>query len=425
MFKVFLAVLIDLLRNFICLLKLPFLASLLQNFSTMCLHMLSKFCSKSAQKLLILSSKASFARGLMAFSASLNALETQEPTEIGVIDHPYFLGEEFVCYFVNEEHLPLVISPKNGDISLANFKAWSEAHQEEWRALLASQGAILLRGFPVDQAEDFATVVRAVIGRELIDYKGEGSRKYIVKGVYTSTEAPPKFKIPLHHETSCTNDPIEYICFYCDIAPEPGTGRTILGRTEEITREMKKRPHLWNLFDGKILRYTSKHPPEGSFFARVNPTHRTWVQAFETTDKNEVEQICAAKGYDFKWNDEWIEVTRRVPAILGPDQYFDHPYWYNQAHLYHPNPRIRGGRANHLLANLLYLLPSTRQYEITFDDGSSLPREIVYEIYDILDEKTIGFDWEKGDVVLLHNRLTCHGRSSYGGPRRILVTMIQ
>ncbi len=35
-------------------------------FIDMCLHMLSKFCLKSAQKLLILSNKASFERGLLA-----------------------------------------------------------------------------------------------------------------------------------------------------------------------------------------------------------------------------------------------------------------------------------------------------------------------------------------------------------------------
>ncbi|NGX55547.1 MAG: hypothetical protein KR126chlam2_01183, partial [Chlamydiae bacterium] len=45
--------------------------SLRQNLSTMCLHMLSKFCLKSAQKLLILSNKANFERGLLILFLAL------------------------------------------------------------------------------------------------------------------------------------------------------------------------------------------------------------------------------------------------------------------------------------------------------------------------------------------------------------------
>ena len=56
---------LDLFRNSIGLLKSSFLASLRQNFSTVCLHTLSKFCRKSAQKCPIFSTQASFERGLL------------------------------------------------------------------------------------------------------------------------------------------------------------------------------------------------------------------------------------------------------------------------------------------------------------------------------------------------------------------------
>ena len=56
--------LLDFFRNSISLLKLPFLTSLSQNFSTLCLHRLSKFVDKSAQKSSIFSIKASFERSL-------------------------------------------------------------------------------------------------------------------------------------------------------------------------------------------------------------------------------------------------------------------------------------------------------------------------------------------------------------------------
>lgn len=335
------------------------------------------------------------------------------------------LNQEFNHYFVNKECLPYVLSPKDKQITLTTFKAWIETHQQELKELMNTQGALLLRGLPINDAEGFSTIVKAVLGRELIDYKGEGSRRRIVQGVYTSTEAPPEFKIPLHNELSCSVNPVDYICFYCDIAPNPGAGQTILARTEDVTLEMMKRPHLWNLFNGKNINYISRHPPEGNFYARVNPTHRTWQQAFETKDKEEVERICEQKGYDFKWDEDWIEVTRHVPAIHGPDQYFDYPYWFNQVHLYYMNPRLCGGWLNYQLFNLLYFASSTKPYDIKFEDGSEITQEVIYEIYDILDQVTIKFNWEKGDVLLLDNRKTLHGRAPYIGPRRILATMIQ
>lgn len=70
---------LDLFRNSIWSLKSPFLASFLQNLSTMCSHMLSKFCRKPGQKWQIFAAKASFERSLflliLSLSATLSALD--------------------------------------------------------------------------------------------------------------------------------------------------------------------------------------------------------------------------------------------------------------------------------------------------------------------------------------------------------------
>ncbi len=343
-------------------------------------------------------------------------------SSLGSLD---FVNDEVNGYFVNREMFPFVLSPKSQDITLENFKIWAEIHQQELKSYIDSAGGILLRDFPINSADDFGAIVRTITGRELIDYKGEGSRKRITQGVYTSTEAPPEFKIPLHNELSCTLNPVDYICFYCEIAPDPGSGETILAKTEDVTREIMKKPHIWNMFYGKTLNYITHHPSEGNFFSRVNPTHKTWPQAFETTDKDEVARICERKGYECEWTGDWIEVIRHVPATQGPDEYFDHPYWFNQAYLYHGNPRIRNGWVNHLMANLLYIAPSTRQYEIEFEDETEIPKDVVYEIYDALDGVTVKFDWQERDLLLLHNRKACHGRNPYVGQRRILASMVQ
>jgi alpha-ketoglutarate-dependent taurine dioxygenase len=342
-----------------------------------------------------------------------------------LIGNPPLLDAPLSGYFINEQSFPYVISPKTDDLTLSEFQEWAISHQDELKDLLTSQGAVLLRGFPIHQPEDFANVVRAVIGKELIDYKGEGSRNRIIQGVYTSTEAPPDFKIPLHNELTCTLNPVSYICFYCNIAPNPGTGQTLIGRTDDVTLEIMKRPHIWDLFASQNLNYISRHPPEGNFFSKVNRTHRTWQQAFETEDKTEVERICRESGFDFKWMDEWIEVVRHVPGISSPNEHFEHPCWFNQAHLYDANPRLYGGWLKYVLANLLYISSSTKPYDIEFEDGSPISRATFYEIYDILDAHTIRFDWQEGDVLLLDNHKALHGKAPSSGQRRILVSMIR
>lgn len=335
--------------------------------------------------------------------------------------------EENLCrfYFINKEKMPLVISPNKKTISFPEFQKWVEENRVEIKTLLSEHGALLLRDFPVKEAHEFASIVTASLGKP-IDYKGgEGSRTKVSEGIYTSTEAPQQFKIHLHNELSCTDSPVSYLCFYCEVAPSPGSGQTILGRTETITQAFKQLPEVWNCFEGKTMKYISRHPPQGHIFNQINITHKTWQDAFETDDKDEVERICQEKGFEFKWHDDWIEVIRRAPAIRDPDQFFDFPYWYNQVHLYHFNPRLCGGWPNYILANALYAQKYTKQYDIEFEDGTLIPREIIYQIYDTLEENTIYFNWQEQDVLMLDNFKALHGRAPYEGPRRILAALVK
>ena len=82
---------LELVRQSLCSLKMHFLSSLLQNFLTMCSHILLKFFCKSAQKLLILSSKVHYARGLLFFMFLAGCSHQREWTYRKVIsDYPEF-----------------------------------------------------------------------------------------------------------------------------------------------------------------------------------------------------------------------------------------------------------------------------------------------------------------------------------------------
>ncbi len=332
------------------------------------------------------------------------------------------LSDNYNIQFVNQERLPCVVSPK---VPRATFRSLEDYYMPELKGLLKEHGALLLRGCGVRTPEEFTLIVTSILKRYPIDYKGgEGSRTKIIEGVYTSTEAPPEFKIPLHNELSCTDKPPQFFCLFCQIAPQAGTGQTLLGRTRDVTDEIAKHEHLWSTYDGKSLKYISRHPSEGSFFTSVNPAHKPWQEVFETNDRAEVEAICQEKGFTWRWLGDWIEITRIAPATLGPDGHLDFPYWFNQAHLYHPNPRKHGGYLNDFMYNLLYIHPETRPYDIEFTTGEELDEELVYQVYDILDQKTIYFDWQAGDVLILDNFKTMHGKAPHDGPRRVLVSFV-
>jgi hypothetical protein len=60
---------------------------------------------------------------------------------------------------------------------------------------------------------------------------------------------------------------------------------------------------------------------------------------------------------------------------------------------------------------------------VTFGDGKPLPADIIYDCLKILEEESVAFPWQKGDVLLLDNLAVLHSRRSFNPPRRILASL--
>ena len=105
--------------------------------------------------------------------------------------------EGFKTTYINKEQLPLVVQPSRTFHSKAEFYALVGAQQTFFKEKLAKYGGILFRGFPLENAVDFAAFIRHLGTGNFVDYiGGDSPRNKIHEGVYTSTEAPPSFKIP-------------------------------------------------------------------------------------------------------------------------------------------------------------------------------------------------------------------------------------
>ncbi|MGL1446921.1 TauD/TfdA family dioxygenase, partial [Vibrio parahaemolyticus] len=75
------------------------------------------------------------------------------------------------------------------------------------------------------------------------------------------------------------------------------------------------------------------------------------------------------------------------------------------------------------------LEPAVREALLEAVDPEDLPRNVVYgdgapiedavldEIRGVYRDVTFSFPWAQGDVLLLDNMLTAHGRAPFSGPR--------
>lgn len=332
------------------------------------------------------------------------------------------MHEAFDLSHFGTEPLPLVLSPRRSS-SRGDFLELLRSERASLRARLLEHGALLFRGWPVDDAQDFSAAIEALGTGASVSYiGGDSPRRKITGAVYTSTEAPPAVKIPLHNELSFVRDYPKHIYFFCDIAP-PARGETILGDARRVYRALD--PAVRERFIDKQLKYVSAYYGHSLLMDLVNslqPSHKSWRDVFETTRRDEVERLCREHDFEFEWHDaNWIKISQTRPAaIVHPET--GERVWFSQAHLYDFNPRLLG-TWRYVAAKLFYARPHTRLHEIFHADGTRVARADLYHIMDTLDASTVAFPWQRGDLLVLDNVLTMHGRATFEGPRRILAAM--
>lgn len=325
--------------------------------------------------------------------------------------------------FITSEQLPLVIEPNDPSISQEDFFRILTEKNDYFKQNLLKYGGLLFRNFPIHNEDDFAGVIRHLKTGEFKDYiGGDSPRKKIRDGIYTSTEAPPWVKIPLHNELSFVKNFPTHIYFYCNLPSEEG-GETILGDARKIYQSMN--PEVRNRFIEKKLRYVSCYYHNNPFMEFLNKYmkfHKPWIDVFETENKSEVEKKCRENEFGFKWTkDNWLQLSQTRPAVLSHPQ-TNEMVWFNQAHLYDFSPRLIGWW-KYLALSIFYAREHTRLHQIFFADNSQISRDDLYHVLDVLDKNTIYFPWQKGDVLVLDNVLAMHGRATFKGKRRILAAM--
>lgn len=296
------------------------------------------------------------------------------------------------------------------DSEKTSLNDWITRHKSWVLRKVLDTGAVLLRGFLVRGAGDFERCIESVWG-DTSTYPGFAQsvvvRTRVSGKIYTSTEYSPDFAINLHNECSFANSWPAQISFYCTEAPAVG-GETPIADTRRILRRISK---------GTVDRLRKL----GISYVRNfgNGASRSWESAFSTRDRAEVVELCRADGITCEW---LVNGNLRTRAVRPPVE--KHPVtnelvWFNHIHASHISslePDLRGALVSQYGREGL---PRNCYY----GDGSDFGDDVIREIQDAYRAETATFEWRPGDVLMLDNMLTAHGRLPFKGPRKVLVGM--
>jgi alpha-ketoglutarate-dependent taurine dioxygenase len=289
---------------------------------------------------------------------------------------------------------PTLIEPHRSD----GIRALSDcldlkAHLQQ---KLLKSGALLFRDFPVMSASHFADFARQFSGLKLHNYVGGASpRQRLADGVYTSTEYPQHLHLSLHNEMSYTHRWPTQLFFTCVEAPTEG-GETPIADSRVLLRRIPN--DIVKEFSRKRVKYLRRLP---SF---TNDGY-SWQESFETDDRRVVEKYCEQGNVSFEWQtDGTLLLTETRPATTT------HPLtgeevWFNQADSF----QSRGNPKSRL--------------DAWFGDDSEISDRSLVQIRAAINRVSVLIKWQLGDVLVLDNLLTAHGRCPFSGPRKILLAM--
>lgn len=305
------------------------------------------------------------------------------------------------------ETLPLVVKPAVAHIDLGD---WAEGNGEFIETKLLKHGAILFRGFNVSIAPAFERF-GLTICRELFNENGEHPRKTVSGNVYTPVFYPADRKLLWHNENSFNHRWPMKILFGCRQPAQQG-GETPIVDSRKVFELID--PKIRERFIEKKVMYLRNYG---------DGLGLNWETVFQTKNRSEVEAACRQAAIDFEWKagDAYgLRLrTRSVrPAVVKHPQTGEMS-WFNQAQHWHPACLDAETRK--------YLLSSFSEEDLPrncyYGDGTPIEDSVMAEISEVYQQLEVSFPWQQGDVLVLDNVLTAHGRNPFVGERQLLVAM--
>ena len=309
------------------------------------------------------------------------------------------VDDALVCQNGN---FPTVVVASEAITTLEQSCALLRDNQAAIEAELDKSGAVLFRGFPVKNADDF-DAFSAAFDYPSFTYQESLSnavRINFTERVFTANEAPKDVEIFLHHEMAQTPISPDKIFFFCQSAAERG-GATPVCRSDELFAALKiADPKLADDFETKGLKYTTHMPADDN---HASGQGRSWKSTLSVDNVEQAEQKLSELGYSWRWGDDQTlsATTPTLPAVMQLSDGSE--AFYNQ--LIAAYLGWRGVKDD----------PSSA---ITFGDGSAIPVAGLELAVELSEKFTYDLQWQDSDVILIDNKRVMHGRRPFSGDRK-------
>jgi len=313
-------------------------------------------------------------------------------------------GSVRACLDPNAPSQPLIISPHDPDTDLLD---WAEENRDFVEEAVTRFGALMFRGFGLEDVEDFDEMVRIVSGGPL-PYREQSSPRDTVYGnIYTSTSHPSGEAIVLHSEQSYNIAYPLRIYFYC-IHPATTGGATPIADTRKVLERLPER---------LVTRFVE----QGYLYVRNfgDGFGVPWQKAFGTEDREVVDRYCAEHDIEAIWKDGDRLRTRQQRDAVAVHPRSGARSWFNHIVFFHVT-----SLAPEVCATLRGELDEIDLPNQTFyGDGTPIEDEVIARIREAYEAERVAVPWQRGDLLMLDNVLTAHGREPFSGSRKVVVAM--
>lgn len=284
------------------------------------------------------------------------------------------------------------------------------AHALEFRAKLLIHGALLFRGFGITDVESFDSVIAAWSPERLSYTFRSTPRTAVADRVYTATEYPAKYSIPLHNENAYARQWPLTLLFGC-LVPALTGGMTPLADMREVTRAIG--PDIVQEFAARRVMYVRHYHPDADL---------PWQTVFQTQDPEVVARFCEQHGIRHQWlGKERLLSTTQICQGVAQHPHTAERVFFNQAHLFHVSSL---GEAT--AGAMIDVFGQDRlPRHARFGDGAEIPAATLAAVRAGFEAASIRFPWQAGDVLCLDNMQMAHGRMPFTGPRKVLAALLE
>lgn len=319
--------------------------------------------------------------------------------------------------------LPLFIQPACESLrtGIDTLVGWFSAHRPALDALLLEHGALVLRGFAIEDTAAFSRVIAGFQSPDFGYLAGASPRAQLADRVFEATSAPAEAVLGMHQEMAYLPHYPARLAFYCRM-PSVSGGETFLADMRAVTANVD--PAFADELERRGVRYVRnfRAPDVSTGHPWLDSFHKTWTEAFSTSDPDKAEADCHAMGL----TPQWLDNGSLAIAYVGP-AFINHPatgerLWFNQVATQTLSSENTGDRF--ALYERHYGTAHPRPYATSYGDGTPIPAAFVSSLYPVLAQATVAFSWSHGDLLLIDNFRTAHGRNAYTGRRDVQVALL-